>query len=196
MDVNNRFWTEALRGAQPCFIVPAEDGQKTLVPWEIGSVRLTLEMTPEREAFCQDEGITLSNLLQLSWSLLLHLHTGNLDVVFGHLVSDRDVDIPNAEAVVGPMLSMIMGRVQFQHSSSLLDSLRKLQEHNIRALGHKTYDLTHVEKHLAVRAGGLFDTLVNIRKVKYQGGEARDLKAFRSISKRDPHEVSGTWGSL
>lgn len=195
MDVNNRFWMEALREAQPCLLAPAKDS-KTLVPWEMGSVRFTVEMTPEREAFCQDEGITLSNLLQFSWSLLLHLHTGNLDVVFGHLVSDRDVDIPNAEAVVGPMLSMIMGRVQFQHSSSLLDSLRELQEHNIRALGHKTYDLTHVEKHLAVGADGLFDTLVNIRKVKYQGSEAQDVKAFRSISKRDPHEVSDNWGRL
>lgn len=195
MDASNAFWTEALRGAEPCLLVPAKPAksmEKALVPWDMGSVKFTLEMTPEREAFCQDEGITLSNLLQFSWSLLLHLHTGNFDVVFGHLVSDRDVDIPNAEAVVGPMLSTVIGRVQFQHSSSLLDSLRKLQEHNIAALGHKTYDLAHVEKHLGAGADGLFDTLVNIRKIKYHGGEAQDHKAFRSISKRDPHEVSDT----
>lgn len=196
IDASNGFWTDALRGTQPCLLVPAKDArsmEKALVPWEMGSVRFAVEMTPDREAFCQDEGITLSNLLQFSWSLLLHLHTGNLDVVFGHLVSDRDVDIPNAEAVVGPMLSTIVGRVQFQRSSSLLDSLRQLQEHNIRALGHKTYNLTHVEKQLGVGADGLFDTLVNIRKVKYQGGEAQDPRAFRSISKRDPHEVSDSW---
>lgn len=199
MDASNVFWMDSLRGTQPCLLVPTKDArsmEKALVPWEMGSVRFAVEMTPEREAFCQDESITLSNLLQFSWSLLLHLHTGNLDVVFGHLVSDRDVDIPNAEAVVGPMLATIIGRVQFQHSSSLLDSLRKLQEHNIRALGHKTYDLTHVEKHLGVGADGLFDTLVNIRKVKYQGGEAQDPRAFRSISKRDPHEVSDSWKTL
>lgn len=199
MDASNVFWTEALRGTQPCLLVPVKDArsmENALVPWEMGSVRFTVEMTPEREAFCQDEGITLSNLLQFSWSLLLHLHTGNLDVVFGHLVSDRDVDIPNAEAVVGPMLSMIIGQVQFQHSTSLLDSLRQLQEHNIRALGHKTYDLAHVEKQLEVGADGIFDTLVNIRKVKYQSGEAQDSRAFRSISKRDPHEVSDSWKTL
>lgn len=199
MDASNIFWTDALKGAEPCLLVPAKASksmEKALVPWEMGSVKFTVEMTPEREAFCQDKGITLSNLLQFSWSLLLHLHTGNPDVVFGHLVSDRDVEIPNAEAVVGPMLSITMGRVQFQDSSSLLDSLRKLQEHNIRALGHKIYDMTYVEKHIGVGADGLFDTLVNIRKVKYRGGEAQDPGAFRSISKRDPHEVSGTWETL
>lgn len=199
MDSSNQFWIEALRGAEPCLLVPtkiAKNVEKALAPWEMGSVKFTVEMTPEREAFCQNEGITLSNLLQFSWSLLLHLHTGNLDVVFGHLVSDRDVDISNAEAVVGPMLSTIMGRVQFQHSSSLKDSLRELQEHNIAALGHKTYDLAHVEKHLGAGADGLFDTLVNIRKIKYHGGEAQDHKAFRSISKRDPHEVSDALVSL
>ncbi|KAI3395911.1 hypothetical protein diail_620, partial [Diaporthe ilicicola] len=192
MAISNGFWTDALREAEPCLLSQAGDTinlEKALVPWEMGSVKFTIGMTPEREAFCQTEGITLSNLLQFSWSLLLHVQTGNLDVVFGHLVSDRDVDIPNAEDLVGPMLSMIIGRVQFLQSSTLLDSLRKLQEHNIRALGHKSYDLAHVEKSLGLEAGGLFDTLVNIRKVKYRGDDAQDPKAFRSISKWDPHEA-------
>lgn len=199
MGASNGFWADAMRGAEPCLIVPASVSKRTgqtLVPWEMGSVKFAVEMTPERKAFCQDQGITLSNLLQFSWSLLLHLHTGNQDVTYGHLVSDRDVEITNAESVVGPMLSILIGRVQFQQSLNLLDSLRKLQEHNIRALAHKTYDLAYVEKYVGVGTDGLFDTLVNIRKVKYRGGEAQDPGAFRSISKRDPHEVSGTWETL
>lgn len=195
LDKSNRFWDEALHGAGSCLIVPPKATQTpetTFAPWEMGSVRFTVDMTPELQAYCQSEGITLSNLLQLSWALLLHLQTGNLDVVFGHLVSDRDVDIPQAEAVVGPMLSVIIGRVRLQHSRSLLVSLRELQDHNICALSHKTYDMAHVEKHLGVQPGELFDTLVNIRKVKYHWDESQDVRAFRSISKRDPHEVSCT----
>lgn len=195
MDTSNTFWTDALRGSEPCLLVPqadTENMESTLAAWEMGSVRFSIEMTRERKAFCQGQGITLSNLLQFSWSLLLYLYTGKLDVVFGHLASDRDVDIHDVDAVVGPMLSVIIGRVRFQHTSNLLDSMRELQEHNIRALGHKTYDLAHVEEHLGLEAGGLFDTLINIRKVKYRGGDAQMPNAFRSISKRDPHEVSHT----
>ncbi|KAL1880040.1 NRPS protein [Diaporthe australafricana] len=171
IETSNGFWTNTLREAEPCLFVPAEDVrkmEKALALWDMGSVKFTLEMTSEREAFCQDEG--------------------NLDVVFGHLVSDRDLDIPSAEVMVGPMLSVIIGRVQFKHSSSLLESMRELQAHNIRALGHTTYDLAHVENHLGLGAGGLFDTLVNIGKVKYRGDDVHHPKAFRSISKRDPHE--------
>lgn len=195
MDTSNRFWRESLRGAETCLLVPpkyAQTAKPTFAPWEMGSVKFTVEMTPGLEAFCHSEGITLSNFLQFSWGLLLYLYTGNLDVVFGHLVSDRDVDIPHAEAVVGPMLSVAIGRVQLQHSRTLLASMRELQDHNIRALSHKTFDMAHVEKELGVQPGGLFDTLVNIRKVKYHGDDSQDFKAFHSISKRDPHEVSCT----
>lgn len=195
IDISNSFWTNALRDVEPCLIIPADYSDtmdKTSAPMEMRSNKFTIELTAERENFCRNEGITLSNLLQFSWSLLLYLYTGNLDVIFGHLVSDRDVEIPNSEAVVGPMLSVIIARVQFQHSLSLQDSLRSLQEYNIRALGHRIFDIEHVENQLGVGATGLFDSLVNIRKVRYRGSDFHDFKAFHSISKRDPHEVRHT----
>lgn len=195
IDISNSFWTNALRDVEPCLIIPADHSDhmdKTSAPMEMGSNKFIVELTPERETFCRNEGITLSNLLQFSWSLLLYLYTGNLDVIFGHLVSDRDVEIPNSDAVVGPMLSVIIARVHLQHSLSLQDSLRSLQEHNIRALSHRIYDMEHVEKQLGVGTRGLFDSLVNIRKVKYRGSDFHDFKAFQSISKRDPHEVRNT----
>ncbi|KAJ0167982.1 Nonribosomal peptide synthetase 8 [Colletotrichum tanaceti] len=193
VEESNRYWVEELRGVDPCLVHrPASDVDAGSDPSAVGSVEFTVETTAELRGFLREVGVTLSSLLQFAWALLLHFETGHASVCFGHLSSDRDTDLPHADDIVGPMLAMMVARAGLGGAAVVLEeALRAFQDDGIRGLRHKTFDLTEVERRLG-RGQGLFNTLVNYRKVKYSdddgGGGGGAAVDFRSVWKQDPHE--------
>lgn len=187
LHTSNEYWVDKLQGVKP-YMVPIE----TMVgsgsdPHTMGSVNFAVDITVELKQFLREAGVTLSNVLQFAWAMLLHVYTGHSTVCFGHLVSDRDIDLPHADEVIGPMLSMMIACATFDDSTMVMQALQAFQDENIRSLEHKTFDLTEVERQLGCESTGLFNTLVNYRKVKYSDD---DLSiGFQSIWKQDPHEV-------
>ncbi|KAF4785767.1 peptide synthetase [Colletotrichum scovillei] len=183
---SSEYWVDKLRGVKP-YMVPIE----TMVgsgpdPHTMGSIDFVVNITVEMKRFLCEVGVTLSNVLQFAWAMLLHVYTGHSTVCFGHLVSDRDIDLPHADEVVGPMLSMMIACATLDDTTMIIQALQAFQDENIRGLNHKTFDLTEVERHLGCEGTGLFNTLVNYRKVKYSDDDVEI--GFRSIWKQDPHE--------
>ncbi|KAK1707317.1 peptide synthetase [Colletotrichum acutatum] len=183
---SSNYWVDKLQGVKP-YMVPIE----TMVgsgsdPHTMGSINFAVNITAELKQFLREAGVTLSNVLQFAWAMLLHVYTGHSTVCFGHLVSDRDIDLPHADEVVGPMLSMMIACATFDDTTMMIQALQSFQDDNIRSLEHKTFDLTEVERQLGCEGTGLFNTLVNYRKVKYSDDDV-DI-GFRSIWKQDPHE--------
>lgn len=202
-DASNLFWTSVLQNASPCLLtesVVVDDQIKRTLD-RMTSEKFTIEMTSDLDKFCREAGTTLATVLQFVWAIVLSLQTGQRDVCFGHLVSDRDDadDVLGCDVgkIVGPMLGLGIGRVRFSaDEGNLLGALHGLHAHNVQAAGHKIFDLEQVEQGLGVEISQLLDTLVNIRKVHYQPEHGSDEDVLgmqlRSIAKRDPHEVSGT----
>ena len=184
---SNQFWVNKLKDVKP-YMVPSESMVNGCDHHSMGAVNFSLDITDEMRYFLREAGITLSNLLQFTWAMVLHVYTGHATICFGHLVSDRDIDLPHADDIVGPMLSLMIARAAVKDSTVLVDALRAFQEDSILSLRHKIFDLTEVERQLGCQKTGLFNTLVNYRKVKYSGGDA-DV-SFKSVWKQDPHEVS------
>ncbi|KAF4815872.1 Nonribosomal peptide synthetase 8 [Colletotrichum siamense] len=182
---SNQFWVNKLRDVKP-YMVPSESMVNGSDHHSMGAVNFSLDITDEMRYFLREAGITLSNLLQFTWAMVLHVYTGHATICFGHLVSDRDIDMPHADDIVGPMLSLMIARAAVKDSTVLVDALRAFQEDSILSLRHKIFDLTEVERQLGCQKTGLFNTLVNYRKVKYSGGDT-DVN-FKSVWKQDPHE--------
>lgn len=193
LEESNQFWVDALGNTQPCIVDPefkigdhlAENEKE---PCRMGAINFTIEVTDEMTEFCKTTQVTLSNLLQFAWALLLYKYTATSTICFGYLLSDRDIEIPNANQIVGPMLTLMIGKIHLTPSTNLVNALRNLQDHNFRSLSHRTFDLTKVEKDLSVdnETAGLFNTLVNYRKVRAEGTE--EMVFRERLWKQDPHE--------
>lgn len=215
------FWETALRDTVPC-IIENQHLSGTLFPTgneaatEKGncdyvgitaSVRFAVDVTDSVTSLCKDAEVTLSNLLQFAWAVLLHILTGNEAVCFGHLVSDRDQVADDELAIVGPVLCLLVGHVTFPpNSGSVFDAMRALQNHNVASLSHtSSFDLASIERRLLFRnheCGGtaamsgrngsppvLFNTLINYRKVVYSSAHDFITERHRSLWKRDAYEV-------
>ncbi|OHF03962.1 peptide synthetase [Colletotrichum orchidophilum] len=187
LQASNQYWVDKLQNLPPC-MVPVESITGTDTgsdPHVIESINFSIDITAKLKQFLCEAGVTLSNLLQFTWAMLLHVCTGHSIICFGHLVSDRDIDLPHAHEIVGPMLSMMVACASLSEATPILHALQDFQDESIRSLSHKTFELIEVERQLGCEGTGLFNTLVNYRKIKY----SNDLDiGFRSIWKQDPHE--------
>ncbi|KAI3326734.1 acetyl-CoA synthetase-like protein [Xylariaceae sp. AK1471] len=189
------FWTQYLRGAEPT-ILPSTcqipEGGSTLAK-VVSMINFQIDIDVNMQKFCRTARVTTSTLLQFAWAVLLAAYTGQESVCFGHLASDRDIDIKDVDEIVGPMLSVLAGHVVLQKRDissplSLEETIQKLQHDNTASMAHKVFDLTTIERQLGLQppTSVLFNTLINYRKVKHSGPEP--VMNLRPILKQDPHE--------
>jgi len=61
--------------------------------------------------------VTVNTLLQGAWALLLHRYSGESDVVFGVTVSGRDIDLPEADTIIGLCINTVPLRLKVDEST-------------------------------------------------------------------------------
>ncbi|KAK5632495.1 hypothetical protein RRF57_008209 [Xylaria bambusicola] len=191
LGASTEFWARKLRGVKPTILGPwpglADRGARfTNGTDTMSAVRFKVDIDATMDQYCRNTRVTVSTLLQFAWAILLSAYTGQTSVCFGHLASDRDVDIPDADEIVGPMLTVLVSHVDLE--SPVQEAICKLQDDNTDSIAHKVFDLSAVERSLGLQLpeSPLFNTLVNYRKVKRSGPEP--VMKLRSILKQDPHE--------
>lgn len=64
-------------------------------------------------------GFTLSTVVRATWSILTASYVNSPEVVFGAVVSGRQVAIPGIEQITGPTISTVPVRVQIGHDMQL-----------------------------------------------------------------------------
>ncbi|KAI1176853.1 peptide synthetase [Nemania sp. FL0916] len=197
---STNFWVRKLKAAKPTILKLSHGSAKNsetlsaVMDTDMSAVKFKIDIDEKMHQYCRSTRVTMSTLLQFAWAVLLSANTGQTSVCFGHLASDRDIDIPNADGIVGPMLSVLVTHIvlENQHRASagpsVEDTIRRLQDDNTDSMTHKVFNLSEVERSLGLQLpeSRLFNTLINYRKVRRSGPEP--IMKLKSILKQDPHE--------
>jgi len=105
--------------------------------------------------------ITLNNILQGAWGLLLNRYSGETDVLFGTTVSGRPAELPGIEVMVGLFINTLPMRLDVKPGASFIDWL---QEQQARQSEIKNYEYSSlVEVHKASELSSkqaLFDSIL------------------------------------
>jgi amino acid adenylation domain-containing protein/non-ribosomal peptide synthase protein (TIGR01720 family) len=167
-DVSLDHWKTYLSGSEVCSF-PVLNDNIVVEEKQLRSIRLDFGNLGVRDlqAFCNSEGITLSNIFHTAWALVLSLYIGTNDVTFGYLTSARDADdIPGVEEMVGPLINTLVCRVKLSDGSRcLLDILRDVQQDYMETLPHRHTSLAEVQHALELGGTPLFNTALSYRKL-------------------------------
>ena len=140
------FWEEHLAGVKPCLfpamapLEDAEDPEKQLKNVIIDNGILTATLV----AFCGEHNVTLVNLFQLTWALVLRAYTDSEDVCFGYLSTGRDAPLNSVEEGVGAFITMLIGRLNFRDAPSLGELLDRVADSFTRSLPNQYCDLATI----------------------------------------------------
>ncbi|KAM4065833.1 AMP-binding enzyme [Hirsutella rhossiliensis] len=81
--------------------------------------------------------VTIATLPTAAWALCLARRLCLRDVVFGEVVSGRNIGFPNADAVMGPCWQYIPVRVRFDAGWTVLDLLEHIQHQHVASSAHE-----------------------------------------------------------
>jgi amino acid adenylation domain-containing protein/non-ribosomal peptide synthase protein (TIGR01720 family) len=182
------FWKEHLADVKPCHFPLLNNGSNEVSRLQYVAVDLELH-TNALYSFCESNGVTVANVVQTVWGLVLRSYTGSDEVCFGYLASGRDTAIGGVEETVGPFINMLVSRMNIAEASSVSQLVKTVQESYIAGLEHQHYSLAQIQHDLGLSGKPLFNTLMSVQKVQAPKFECPAI-AFDSVAGHDPTEVS------
>ncbi|MDC9589265.1 amino acid adenylation domain-containing protein [Xenorhabdus sp. XENO-10] len=174
-------WQQVLKDVQPTCLFGEQHHTG-----EVKELEILLEPAMEQQliSLCQQRGLTLNTLMQGIWSLLLSIHSGSPDVVFGSPVSGRFGQTDGLGQHVGLFSNTLPVRIILDMAQPLLPQLEKLQAQQIQLIEHDNIGLGEIQQ--IAGTGTLFDTLLvveNYPEVKRNQEEIQNITC-QSINNR------------
>ena len=115
----NHFWKSKFEGLEsvhfPKSTTPESQQGST------DTLKLSLNL-PSRQA---GTGITLPSIIRAAWAMVLFAHAGSDDVVFGEVLTGRDIPVEGIIDVLGPTLTTVPTRIRRDDESTVSQYLQE-----------------------------------------------------------------------
>ncbi|KAI2614797.1 non-ribosomal peptide synthase [Hypoxylon fragiforme] len=168
------YWRDLLRGSALTVLRPTGRSVAQLKTRTAAAVSRTLDIS------ARQRDITIATLPTAAWALCLARRLNVRDVLFGEVVSGRNIDMPRADAVMGPTWQYVPVRVKFGSSSSsssssdndddaddswrAIDLLQHIQHQHVASAQHECMGLSEIVRACtdwAPTGDEWFDTVVH-----------------------------------
>lgn len=192
-DSDVHYWTTYLQQVRPCLLSLPKSNLAAAHDKRQGSVRMDFDRYSELQEVCRSTNVTLSNVMQAAWALVLRIYTGSDDVCFGYLTSGRDAPIDKIHEAVGAFINMLVCRVKFSSTTSLEEVFRKANNDYLESLPHQHCSLARIQHELKLSGQALFNTAMSIQNPSAaENGSETPAFAFEPVDTYDPNEYAVT----
>ncbi|MBE8986271.1 amino acid adenylation domain-containing protein [Nostoc sp. LEGE 12450] len=160
-----QFWREKLQGfTSPTSLIvdkPSSKRQQLNSSYSEQQIQLTEQATATLQTFVRQHQLTINNLVQATWALLLSRYNQEKDVVFGATVSGRPPSIVGIESMVGIFINTLPVRVQVTDDTQVLALLKDLQTQQVESEQYSYNSLVDIQGWSEVKRGTpLFESIV------------------------------------
>lgn len=182
------YWAEYLEGIEPCHFPRTGEGLNR--ESQLKTVLVELDVLPENlHSFCDRAAVTVANVLQSVWGLILRYYTGSEDVCFGCLSSGREIEVQGIEDAVGPYVNMLICRMSMSSTTCVADLVQSVRSDFAKALEHQHCSLADIQHSVNSANRALFNTSMSIQRQDRQSAQPEGVQ-FRNLGGHDPSEVS------
>ncbi|QIR37149.1 amino acid adenylation domain-containing protein [Tolypothrix sp. PCC 7910] len=159
------FWREKLKGfTAPTPLTvdkPLSNRKQQKSSYSEQQIQLTAQATSALQNFTRQHQLTINNLVQATWAMLLCRYSRETDVVFGATVSGRPPALTGVESMVGLFINTLPVRVQFSSETQVLDLLKNLQTQQVESEQFSYSSLVEIQGWSEVPRGrSLFESIV------------------------------------
>ena len=184
------YWRQYLESVQPCHFPTMTNDLR--VPRELKTHGIVLDETPHLQSFCAKHGVTLSNVLQLVWSLVLRSYTGDDTVCFGYISSGRDAPVQDIEKSVGAFISMLVCRMDLSANLPVSKALERIQSDYAQSMSHQAFSLGEMQHELHLSGKALFNTAFTFQRRPELRTADSNEPSFDVLEAEDPSEYDLT----
>ncbi|KAL4967242.1 uncharacterized protein BDV14DRAFT_198344 [Aspergillus stella-maris] len=194
VDAALEYWTERVKDLAPCRLPSIDAAEDEPPAFMSTQCKLDVNLTNRMQEFCRLHSTTTASIMSVVWSLVLRAYTGNETVCFGYLSSGRAVAVPQVESVIGPLITMMISRVDLDDKTPVLELLGNVGKNFVDGLAHQHCPLSRIQ-HAASeegQKGPLFNTVVNVQKRDFSKQSLSTSVAVEILDVHDPSEYDVT----
>lgn len=194
-DAPYAFWNCRLREVSRCHFPSLAGAGPTEPSFGRVDISFTKDQVDGIRELCREHDVTLATVMSSIWALVLQAYIGNDEqtVCFGYMASGRDVPLSGVHEVMGPLLNMLVQRVDFESSMSTAEVLKQVHNGVVVSLPHQHCSLAKIHSSLGLNGETLFNTLVNVQKRTRLGQTGSKQPIQMEITDyHDPAEVRYT----
>ncbi|KAI0449217.1 hypothetical protein F5B21DRAFT_520570 [Xylaria acuta] len=165
--LQNEYWKNYLNGVTPCHFPTANENNTRSGEDAVKTIEIDIRESPTVHRFCEENNLTLSNMCQVAWGIVLKSYINSDSVCFGYLSEGRDIPIPHVQEDMGPFANTLVCRMDLSNPTTLMGALQQNQNSFFNSLKYQNYRLTDILRAAGVPSGeSLFNTVMSLQKVK------------------------------
>ena len=103
--------------------------------------------------------VTINNIVEAAWGILLQKYNNENDVIFGKVVSGRNAGLDGIENLVGLCINTIPLRVKSMEATSIGDLIQDIKNAGLDSSDHEFYPLANIQRYHDKQGGKLINTL-------------------------------------
>jgi hypothetical protein len=148
------YWQQLLSGSKMSVLKPT-------IPL---THRKAADIYHEFDISARPANITIGSLPTAAWALVLARRLATRDVVFGEVVTGRNIGVPNADRIFGPTWQYIPFRVPFAPHWTYLDLLNFVQQQHIESAAYEGMGFAEIVENCTTwdpKETAWFDTVVH-----------------------------------
>ena len=108
-------------------------------------IELEEQTTQALQQLSTKQQVTLNVLLQAAWGILLQKYNNSLDVVFGAVVSGRDIPVEEAESILGLFINIVPVRIKIADNQTFKDVVKQRQIESLEANKYDYFPLADIQ---------------------------------------------------
>lgn len=156
------YWKAHLAGTQPCLISVLNSSESNILDKSSPPhIDVSINEPSLLHAFCRQHGVTIANIVQVAWGLVLRQCNGSPSVTFGCGQSQIGA-VEGDELTLGPLLANMICRLDVGRGTTVLQLLKKARDDSLRALELPSYSMGELHEAIGLGQSSLFDTAMTI----------------------------------
>ncbi|WP_217653577.1 non-ribosomal peptide synthetase [Seinonella peptonophila] len=154
------YWREQLSGNPEPTVIEGTRSRVKQEPSGIWYGELTTEQSRQLRKFAKQYQVTVQQVLQSVWALLLHHYSGEDDLLYGVTGAGRSAELTNVEKMVGLFINTLPTRVRVDGKTSYIDWCRSMQRQQLEQRQYEHCSLVDIQEWSGIpRDQALFKSL-------------------------------------
>ncbi|HEX8184822.1 MAG TPA: condensation domain-containing protein, partial [Blastocatellia bacterium] len=165
MGAAEEFWRGMLKGfTSPTPLVVNRNSESAFTEhtrYTEQETRLPVAVSSTLKSLAKANGVTLNNMVQGAWALLLSRYSGEEDIVFGATRACRRSTFEGAESIVGPFINTLPMRMTVTANARLMEWLKEIRNYHLSLREYEHTPLMKIQEWSETPRGrSLFDSIL------------------------------------
>jgi amino acid adenylation domain-containing protein len=161
---SNEYWTTYLSGVKPCLVPVLDSTESEIIGKGSDLCDVPIRDTNKLTLFCRNHGVTVANLMQVAWGIVLRQCTNSKSLSFGYLHSHLG-SLEGAESILGPLLAMAFYRFDATPNETIAAILKKSNNDASNGLEHGACSLSEIHEAIGIGKLHLFNTIMTVYRL-------------------------------